>query len=152
MQRNQMVIGLLVALILIAAGTTAHAQNPMALSPDGKTFVTGDGKTVGVFDAQTQKALIRIEAHQDTVTSVAYSPDGRFLASGGKDKSACVFEAATGKQLLRFKTPNAVTTVAFSADGKVVIVREADLTLREFEVATGKEIRVSKEKEKKEKK
>src|SRR5262249_4395040 len=59
--------------------------------------------------------------HSDIVNSVAYSPDGKRLAtvSGGRKAEVKVWDAQTGKELLSFKAEEGgiISNVAFSPDG-----------------------------------
>src|SRR5262249_6517433 len=99
----------------------------------------------------TGKELVRFLGHTADVTALAFSADGKLLASGSKDKSVGLWDVATGKQIIRIAVPNAADAVLFSGDGKNVVVRESDRTLREFDINTGKEVRVTKEKKKEKK-
>jgi len=79
--------------------------------------------------------------HQDAVSAVAFSPDGRSVATGSFDNTARVFEAATGKELARLTHQDAVNAVAFSPpDGRLVATGSDDHTARIFVAATGKEL------------
>jgi WD40 repeat protein/DNA-binding SARP family transcriptional activator len=62
--------------------------------------------------------LQTIPAHDSAVTGVAFSPDGTRIATSSADKTAKVWDAATGKLLLTLKTDVDVWDVTFSPDGK----------------------------------
>jgi WD40 repeat protein len=69
----------------------------------------------------TAEAAVReahtLKWHNGGVHSVAFSPDGKRLASGSGDKSVKVWDAQTGQELLTLKRHGDVTGVAFSPDG-----------------------------------
>ena len=71
------------------------------------------------FETATGKELSRL-TEGGVVGAVAFSPDGRYLATGSGDNTARVFEATTGKELLRLTEGGVVEAVAFSPDGRYV--------------------------------
>src|SRR5579871_1657664 len=80
--------------------------------------------------------------HSDAVNSVAFSPDGRYVLTGSNDKTARLWETATGKEIRTFRGHTAnVLSVAFSPDGRYVLTGSGDKTARLWETATGKERR-----------
>ena len=83
-------------------------------------------------------SLQTLEGHSDWVRIVAFSPDGKQLASGSSDSTVRLWETATGalQQTLEGHS-NAVTTVAFSPDGKQLASGSDDSTVRLWETATG---------------
>ena len=55
--------------------------------------------------------------HEGPVTSAAFSPDGKTLASGGSDKHVILWDVATGRRIQMLAAEQWVTSVAFSPDG-----------------------------------
>jgi len=72
-----------------------------------------------------------LTGHRDVVNGVSFSPDGKTLASGGRDRVVKLWEVATGQEIRTFIGHNGtVTGVAFSPDGQTVISGSRDKTLR----------------------
>ncbi len=62
-----------------------HSVSSVLITPDGSKIVAGNGPTIESWQLATGRLLRSIEAHSDDVHTVALSPDGRWLASGGCD-------------------------------------------------------------------
>lgn len=118
------------SIIEVGDDTTA-----LAFSPDNKLLAAGhtmlagvdydsgeSGSTVTLHDVSTRKRLAQLRGHSDRVTSVAFSPDGRTLASGSRDKTVRLWNVSRGAALKTFKGPDSwVTQVAFSPDGQQLV-------------------------------
>ena len=78
-----------------------------------------------------------LAAHKSDVWSVEFSPDGRFLASGGVDSTVKIWDKETGFILLNLKQPSGVTDLSFSPDGKYIAVASYDEKVRLWKFPEG---------------
>jgi WD40 repeat protein len=84
--------------------------------------------------------LVVQTGHTGRVRSVAFSPDGKTLASGSFDNTVKLWDMATGTQLRSLEGhSNTVVSVAFSPDGKTLA--SSSNTTKLWDVATGAQLR-----------
>jgi len=86
--------------------------------------------------------LIKIAQGTDTVKSVAFSPDGHRIVSGGVDQRVRVWDAASGQQIGQPLTGHTdpVLSVAFSPDGTRIVSGGGDKTVRVWDAVTGRPV------------
>jgi tetratricopeptide (TPR) repeat protein len=108
------------------------------ISSDGKVGAIVSGNMVQLWDTTAVKALGEPLHHDSQVGAVAFSPDGRLLATGSQDGYIRLWEVA-GRQLFRppLKSSNMVLEVAFSPDGKLLADGTGSWLSHVFEVTTG---------------
>ena len=77
--------------------------------------------------------------HPNSVYSAAFSPDGSRIASGSLDNTIKLWDAATGRELARWRGHgDGVCTVVFAPDGKTLFSASLDRSLRVWNVESGR--------------
>ena len=89
----------------------------------------------------THLSLKTLRGHLGGVASVVFSPDGRWIVTGSEDKTAKVWEVASGQELLTLKGhSDGITSVAFSPNGQRIVTGSWDATAKVWEAASGREL------------
>jgi WD40 repeat protein len=114
----------------------ALAALPMSLSAPNRAYAP-QAEGALLFGIQRLRERRKF-SHEDRVFSVAFSPDGRMLATGSR-----LWEMASGKEIATLHGHEGpVQSVAFSPDGRMFATGSFDSTVRLWELASGKEIGV----------
>jgi WD40 repeat protein/serine/threonine protein kinase len=102
----------------IPVGNTRTGR--VVFSPDGAHLLVGlqEAHSALVMDAQTGDTLLTLSGHANNVPGVAYSPDGKRIATASLDGTTRLWDAVTGQELLILYNSDNVGRVEFSPDGK----------------------------------
>lgn len=68
--------------------------------------------------------------HEKFINKVSFSPDGKYLATASNDKTARVWNTASGREIARIPHEAGVNDVAFGPDGKYLATASDDKTAR----------------------
>jgi WD40 repeat protein len=106
--------------------------------PSWKAIVVVAMLCLGAGPLRPQSVL---DSGDDSIKGLAYSPDGKLLATGGNEGTVKIWEASSGKELFEFKSHfKAVFALTFSPDGTTLASGSDDNTIRLWNTATGKEL------------
>ena len=133
-------------------------HSAIAWNPDGRTFAVAVPGKVQIWSLDTLQPLRSIapsdpkakENYPDNVEAMTFDATGKTLATGSYDRSARLWEVASGRLLQTFRGDSfalkghngAVTGLAFAKNGKWLITASKDSDARVWDVATGKTIRI----------
>jgi WD40 repeat protein/tRNA A-37 threonylcarbamoyl transferase component Bud32 len=110
-----------------------------AVSPDGALLATADERNdIVLWEAGTGREVRRLERAKGEVTSLAFRPRHRRLASCGADGAVRLWDTDTGKEVRLYGGRDghlrAVNCVTFSPDGRRMATASDDLTVRVWDV------------------
>lgn len=132
-----------------------HPIYAVDITPDGQFVACGRANQVFIYNVASGQVVCRLTdpqllkqgvysqpgvAHLDIVQSLAFSPDGYLLASGGFQEVK-LWRRPRNVQTAKMAGPAEATTLAASADGKLLAVAGADNTIKLWELATGKHLK-----------
>jgi len=125
-------------------GSAENIMSQIAFSPDGSKLATITKKTLEVRDIKTGEVVQTLQGHQKDVTSVFYSPDGRFLVSTAEQQPA-VDKSPVGELIIwnalngqKVQTLPGYNYAAFSPDGKLIASGNEDKDYSLIDVSTGR--------------
>lgn len=88
-----------------------------------------------VWEWGTESYVLRQQGHTDSITSLAYSQDGQFIATGGSDNKVKMWDIRSNFCFVTFSGhTSAVTAISFGKQGKVVFSASLDGTVRAYDL------------------
>jgi RNA polymerase sigma factor (sigma-70 family) len=118
----------------------AEMVSVLTFSPDSKMLCTGSWKgPLRLWNIASGEEIAKFGTHTKLLEQIAYSPDGKYIASVARDTLAIVWDPQTGKEVRRFDQKHQGTAVTFSPDSKLLVTGSGDGAIRFWDLATGKQ-------------
>jgi WD40 repeat protein len=110
-------------------------------SPNGLQIASGsENGVISIWKLNQINTDITTHKHNGEILTLEFSPDGRYLVSGGADGAAVVLDAKTGNEIYRSLHSDQVRDIAFSRDSKRFVTVSKDRYIRVWDTATGKQL------------
>lgn len=120
------------------------SQCPTAtISPNGKIIASVIDEGLKLWSLRTEEAIYTLPWHylNSDISSVAFSPDGKILATGNYDSTIKLWKVEDGQEIHTLtKHSGTVWCVAISPDGKSLVSGSYDQTIKVWNLQTGQEI------------
>jgi WD40 repeat protein len=88
----------------------------------------------------TRARLLTLAGHTGKLFDIAYSPDGKWLATASADRTTRLWDTATGALRATVQHADRVATLAFSPDSRLLASGSQDQTVRVWDVIAGREL------------
>lgn len=110
-------------------------------SPNGLQIATGtESGIVSLWNLTQSNPVFNTDKHNGETLTLEFSPDGRYLVSGGADGVAVVLDAKTGAEVYRSLHSDQVRDIAFSKDSKRFVTASKDRYIRVWDADSGKQL------------
>jgi WD40 repeat protein len=87
--------------------------------------------------------ILVIAGHTERIRAVQFSPDGKRIVTASYDRTARIWDAATGREIMQLSGhTDRLRSASFSPDGRYIVTGSHDKTARIWDATTGQQIRV----------
>jgi WD40 repeat protein len=116
-----------------------RSSSIVAFSPDGKLLAVGGmDMQVTLYECATGKVSYVFKGHKHWVTTLAFSPDGKSIASA-RSGEVIIWDVQSGEVKHSRKEKDSIQAIAFSPDGKLLASAAIGGSVRLLETDSGKE-------------
>jgi WD40 repeat protein len=129
---------------IAALRSMPHLTQRLALAPDGRTLAVASGKPgqISIWDLFTKCLMFTLRGqHIDIINQVAFSPDGRILATCGWEGLVVLWDLSTRQKLATFQAHKGpVNVIAISRDGRTLATGGDDGVIKLWDLQTQREV------------
>ena len=129
------------------------SKNAVKISPDNNyVLLISGGNKIQVWDINTEKEIVQLSPLGQDFYTADFSPNSRYIVSGGLDKYITIWDIKTGKAAKeitgvvghegKWGSLTAITSVCYTNDGKYVLASSDNRKMSLWDVETEKEIKV----------
>jgi WD40 repeat protein len=127
--------------LLVTAAPVLPTTTPVTPSAPLPSTTPGVAERIGIGNTARVGEITKLLGHSSPVSTVAYSPDGRFIASGDMDGLVKLWNASSQVELYTFRSAsNRVSSVAFSPDNLHLAAAGQDTLVRRWDLQTAAEL------------
>ena len=121
------------------------SPSALALSPDARLVAIAGWRNnrggTEIWDRKERRSLWALDTHSENASTVAFSPDGKLLATGSWDGTSRIWDPATGKELaVLIGHKAALLRCEFTPDSRTLATAGDDFTIKLWHMATFREV------------
>lgn len=109
----------------------------LALSPDGHTVAIGRAEKIQLLNAATREQLRMLEGHRANIKYLAFSTDGRALATAGEDGTIQTWDLANGQVTKTMSLGGKITALRFAPANRILASASEDGSVSLWDLQTG---------------
>ena len=107
----------------------------VSYSPDGQLIASGHYYAIKIWNADSYREMYTLRGHTNSVKTVTFSPDGKFLVSGSSDSTIRIWDIHTQKEIVCIDDGlGDINSIEYSSDGKCIIIASSDGSVYLYDV------------------